>query len=70
MAKSKTEAPMPDPKWQAESDLRTLRDAAEIRQDARRLTACRRLAREQAAVLERIASGPLGQARSIAQGRR
>ena len=51
---AKAEAPQVDKKWQAESDLRTLRDAEEILKDPARLKAAQAEAAKQAKVLGNI----------------
>ena len=44
-----------DKKWQTEDDLRTLQRAAEINKDAKRLAACKALAKDKLGELQAIA---------------
>lgn len=44
-----------DSKWQAECDARTLRDAEEIKADAKRVDAAKKVAEEQIAALKAVA---------------
>lgn len=44
-----------DKKWQTEDDLRTLQRAAEINKDAKRMAACKALAKEKLGELKAIA---------------
>lgn len=44
-----------DKKWQAESDLRTLADAEEIKADKGRMAACREMAKEKMMVMSKMA---------------
>ena len=50
-------APMMDRKWQAESDLRTLMDAAAIRDDPKRFKAAQNVAKDKLAEMEDIVQG-------------
>lgn len=42
-------------RWRAESDLRTLVDAEEIKKDSKRMAAAKKMGREQAAALRKVA---------------
>ncbi len=44
-----------DKKWRAEEDLRTLKNAEEITNDSGRMSAAKRIAREQMAALQKLA---------------
>ena len=57
MARHGPSEPAVDPKFQAEMDLRTLRDAAEIMQDKKRLSAARKMAATEVAVLTKVKNG-------------
>jgi hypothetical protein len=46
-----------DRKWKAESDLRALSEAEEIRRDSARVSAARGIAKKQLTGLRRIAGG-------------
>jgi hypothetical protein len=45
-------------RWRAEEDLRTLQRAREIEKDRSRVSACKSLAREQIAGLQKVTGGP------------
>lgn len=44
-------------RWRAESDVRSLVEAEAIRNDAKRLAAAKKIAREQAAALRKVNNG-------------
>jgi len=44
-----------DKKWQTESDVRTLREAIEVINDAKRLAAAKKMAAEQKTALDAVA---------------
>jgi len=47
-----------DHKWQAESDLRTLMEAVEVKRDKRRFGAAQKLAKERLADIAKVAGEP------------
>lgn len=51
---AKVNAVKEDSKWQAESDLRTLIEADEIREDTKRLAAAKALAKEKLVDIKKI----------------
>jgi hypothetical protein len=52
---------MADKKWRAESDLRTLLDACEIRKDKARFKAAQAMAKDKVAEMAKIAAGERGE---------
>ena len=50
--------PTTEHKWQAESDLRTLMEATEIKRDKRRFGAAQKLAKDRLADIAKVAGEP------------
>lgn len=54
---TKASAVKQEREWRAESDLRSLKEAEDVRRDRARLSAARRIAQKQMVGLRRIAGG-------------
>ena len=50
--------PTSEHRWQAESDLRTLMEAVEVKRDKRRFVAAQKLAKERLADIAKVAGEP------------
>lgn len=57
MAKSETVSASDDDKWRAESDMRTLVEAEEIRRDSKRFAAAQACAKKKIADMKSVAGG-------------